>query len=250
MRQTGGMAAVKERQGTGNIPNPQLPMHSRTCETSYDSLQMAMPLVQGQPSIQVRNLGYGERRRHHGDAVYDRCSTKNEETKGKLTKSSVRRQERSTTLYSQARKPKEPDKHVQRVDDRSPQVTEDSRGHHNGTRETKRLDMNIDQVVSDEENSRLMKEGINKRWTVCIMPSLTNKSGGALVTQGPTCSKTCNGYLYNPQTAVPSSQPQSSRGSSNPMYGELRGHSGDARYGGQMKSNNKNSHIMKEVVNE
>jgi hypothetical protein len=48
------------------------------------------------------------------------------------------------------------------------------------------------------------------------MPSLTNKSGGALVTQGPTHSRTRNGYLCDPQTAVPSSQPQSSRGSSNP----------------------------------
>jgi hypothetical protein len=89
MRQMGGMAAVKERQGTGNIPDPQLPTHSRMRGTSYDGLQTAMPSFQGQPPTQVRNLGYGEPRWRHGDMVNDRHSTKNDESKGKLTNSSV-----------------------------------------------------------------------------------------------------------------------------------------------------------------
>jgi hypothetical protein len=78
--------------------------------------------------------------------------------------------------YSTARRPKELDKCVRHIDDRPPLVPEVSRGHHNGTREMKHSDMNIDQVVSDEENSRLMKEGINKQWTACITPSSTNKN--------------------------------------------------------------------------
>jgi hypothetical protein len=218
-----GTSAVDKRQGTVNIPDPQLPTCSRTRETSYDSLQTAMPSVQGQPSIQVRNLGYGERRRHQGDAVYNRRLTKNDVTKGKLTKSSVRRQERSTDLYSQTRRPKAPDKRVRQVDDRPPRVTEDLRGDHNGTRTMKRSYTNIEPA--------------------------TNRSGGALVTQGSTRSKTRNGYLYDPQTAVPLSQPQLSRGLSNPVNGELRGRPGDARYGEQMRINSENSRIPKEVVN-
>jgi hypothetical protein len=85
-RQSRGMSAVDKRQGTGNIPDPQLPTCSRMHETSYDSLQMAMPSVQGQPSIQARNLGYRERRRCQGDAVYDRCSTKNDATQRETDK--------------------------------------------------------------------------------------------------------------------------------------------------------------------
>jgi hypothetical protein len=127
MRRTGGIATVKERQGTGNIPDPQLPTWSRTRETSYDGLQTAMPSVQGQPPTQVRNSGYGETRRHHGDGVYDRCSNTNDEYKEKLTKLSVRLQERSTMLYSLARRPKAPDKRVRQVDYRPPRVTENSR---------------------------------------------------------------------------------------------------------------------------
>jgi hypothetical protein len=115
-RRSRGMSAVDKRQGTGNIPDPQLPTCSRMRETSYDSLQMAMPSVQGQPSIQARNLGYRERRRCQGDAVYDRRSTKNDEHKGRLTKSSVRRQERSTDLYSQTRRPKASDKSGRHID--------------------------------------------------------------------------------------------------------------------------------------
>jgi hypothetical protein len=137
MRWTGDMAAVKERRGTGNIPDPQLPTHSRTCETSYDGLQMAMPSFQGQPPTQVRNSGYGETRRCHGDGVYDRCLNTNDEYKEKLTNLSVRLQERSTTLYSLARRPKALDKHVWWVDNRPPRVIEDSRGDHKGTRTMK-----------------------------------------------------------------------------------------------------------------
>jgi hypothetical protein len=249
MRRTGDTAAVKERQGTGNIPHPQLPMRSRTRETLYDGLQMAMPLFQGQPPTQVRNSGYGETRWHHGDGVYNRHSNTNDKNKEKLTNSSVRLQERSTTLYSLTRRPKAPDKHIRRVDDRPPRVTEDSRGDHNGTRTMKHLYMNIEPAVSNDENSRLMKVVVNKRWTAYITPSLTNRSGGTLVTQGSMHSKMRNGYLYDPQTAVPLSQTQPSRGSSNPRYRESRGRPGDARYGGQTRINGKNNCIPKEVIN-
>jgi hypothetical protein len=240
MRQTGGTAAVKERQGTGNIPDPQLPMRSRTHETSYDGLQTAMPLFQGQPPTQVRNSGYG---------VYNRCSITNDEYKEKLTKLSVRLQERSTTLYSLARRPKAPDKRVRQVDDRPPRVTENSRQHCDGVIVRKRSYTNVEPTVSNDENSRLSGIVVNKQWTAYITPSLTNRSGGTLVTQGSTRSRMRNGYLYDPQTAVPSSQPQPSRGLSNPRYGESRGHPGDAQYGERTRINNENSRIPKEAVN-
>jgi hypothetical protein len=105
------------------------------------------------------------------------------------------------------------------------------RRHRDGVVEMKRLYTNIEPAMA------------------CITPSLTNRSEGALVTQGSMHSKTHNGYLYDPQTAVPLFRPQPSRGSSDPMYGEPRGRPGDARYGGQMRINSENNRIPKEVVN-
>jgi hypothetical protein len=162
MRRMGGMAAVKERQGTGNIPDPQLQMRSRTCETLYDGLQMAMPLFQGQPPTQVRNSGYRETRRRHGDGVYDRRSNTNDEYKEKLTNLSVRLQERSTMLYSLARRPKAPDKRVRWVDDRPPRVTENSRQHRDGVVVRKHSYMNVEPPISSDENSCLSKIVVNK----------------------------------------------------------------------------------------
>jgi hypothetical protein len=162
MRQTGGTAAVKERQGTGNISDPHLQTRSRTSETSYDGLQMAMPSFQGQPPTQVRNSGYGEMRRCHGDRVYGRCSNTNDEYKEKLTNLSVRLQERSTTLYSMARRPKAPDKRVQQVDDRPPRVTENSRRHYDSVVVRKHLYTNVEPPVSNDENSHLSEIVVNK----------------------------------------------------------------------------------------
>jgi hypothetical protein len=136
----------------------------------------------------------------------------NDEYKKKLTNSLIRLQEWSTTSYSLARRPKAPDKRVRCGDDRLPIVLEDLRGHHNGTRETKRSDTNIDQGGSDNKDSRLMKEGINKRGMACIMPSLTNKNGGTPVTQGPMHSKMRNEHASGPQMAVDSHQRDSSSG--------------------------------------
>jgi hypothetical protein len=99
---------------------------------------------------------------HHGDAVYDRRLTTNDESKEKLTNSSVCRQEWSTELYSPARRPKALDKCVQCIDDRPSLVTEDLRGDHNGTGERKHSYMNIEPPVSNNENSCLMKVVVNK----------------------------------------------------------------------------------------
>jgi hypothetical protein len=80
----------------------------------------------------------------------------------------------------------------------------------------------------------------------------SRKQGGdhIPVAQLPMRSRMRNEFSSGPQTAVSSSQPQSSRGSSDPMYGGPRGCPGDARYGGQTKSNDENSRITEEVVNE
>jgi hypothetical protein len=176
---------IDNREGTGNIPDPQQPTHSRTCK------------------------------QHHNDQWTPVLSSEPESSDG----------------------PHLP-------------VPEKSRRHHDGVVETKRSYTNIEPAVSNDENSHLTKVVVNKQWTACITPSLTNRSGGALVTQGSTHSKTRNRYLYDPQMAVPSFRPQPSRGLSDPMYGEPRGRPGDARYGGQMRINGENSRIPKEVVNE
>jgi hypothetical protein len=144
----------------------------------------------------------------HGDAVYDRCSNTNEEYKEKLTKSSIRLQERSTTLYSLARRPKAPDKHVRRVDNRPPRVTEDLRGDNNGTRTMRHSYMNVVPGVDDDEVSCLSKEMVNERQTARCMLSLMNERRGVPVAKQPTHSKMHNEYSSGLQTTVKSHQKQ------------------------------------------
>jgi hypothetical protein len=66
-------------------------------------------------------------------------------------------------LYSPARRPKVPDKHIQHVDDGPPLVPKDSRGHHNGTREMKCSYMNAVPGIDDNEVSCLPTEIVNER---------------------------------------------------------------------------------------
>jgi hypothetical protein len=100
MRWSRGMSAVDKKQATGNKPDPQLPRHSRTCETSHDGLQTASPVSQNKPSVKLKGPRDGEMRQRHGDVVYDRCWTTNDGSREKLTNSSVCRQEWSTDMYS------------------------------------------------------------------------------------------------------------------------------------------------------
>jgi hypothetical protein len=98
-RRTEGLPVGDRRQGilrTGNIPDTQQTMRSRThgqqsdghqmavtlyrmqpsvesCETSYEGLQMATPSLQVQPSVKSRTPSYGEAKRHHKDVVYEEC---------------------------------------------------------------------------------------------------------------------------------------------------------------------------------
>jgi hypothetical protein len=121
-----------------------------------------------------------EYRRHiqcGGGAGNRRRLKPNVKQKEKLTNSSVRLQEWSTTSYSLARRPKAPDKRVWCRDDKLPIVLEDMRGHHNGTREMKCSDTNIDQVGSDNKGSRMTKEVVNERQTAYGTPSLTKETG-------------------------------------------------------------------------
>jgi hypothetical protein len=89
MRWSRGMSAVDKKQATGNKPDPQLPMHSRMCETSHDGLQTASPVSQNKPSVKLNGPRDGEMRQRHGDVVYDRCWTTNDGSREKLTNSSV-----------------------------------------------------------------------------------------------------------------------------------------------------------------
>jgi hypothetical protein len=76
------------------------------------------------------------------------------------------------------------------------------RGDHNGTGVRKCSYTNVEPNVSNDENSRLSEKVVNGQWTACITPSLTNKKGGAPVTQRPTRSKTRNEHEYGPQTTT------------------------------------------------
>jgi hypothetical protein len=107
-----------------------------------------------------------------------------------------------------------------------------------------------DVCTSYGDSKNLTEEKVSKR--LMTHRTSSRKQGGdhVPVAQPPMRSKTCNEYLSGPQMTVPSSQPQSSRGLSSPIYGEPRGRPGDARYGGQTKSNDENSRITEEVVNE
>jgi hypothetical protein len=62
--------------------------------------------------------------------------------------------------------------------------------------------MNMAAEVNNDKLQHLSEKVTNRRWMVCITPSLTNKKRGAPVTQGPTCSKTCNEHETGPQMAV------------------------------------------------
>jgi hypothetical protein len=100
------------------------------------------------------------------------------------------------------------------------------------------------------DSKNLTEEKVSKQ--MMTHRTSSRKQGGdhVPVAQLPMRSRTRNEYPSGPQMAVPSSQPQLSRGSSDPMYGGPRGRPGDARYGGQMKRNDKGSRMTKEVVNE
>jgi hypothetical protein len=107
-----------------------------------------------------------------------------------------------------------------------------------------------DVYMSYGDCKNLTEEKVSKR--LMTHRTSSRKQGGdhIPVAQPPMRSRTCNEYLFGPQMTIPSSQPQSYRGLSSPIYGEPRGHPGDARYGGQTKSNDENSRITEEVVNE
>jgi hypothetical protein len=208
MRWSRGMSAVDKKQGTGNKPDPQLPMRSRMCETSHDGLQTASPVSQNKPSVKLNGPRDGEMRRRYGDVVYDRCWTTNDGSREKLTNSSVWLQEWSTDMYSLARRPKALDKHVWRVDDRPPRVNEDSRGDHNGTGTMRHSYTNVVPGGDDNEVSCLSKEMVNERWTARCTPSIMNKRRGVPAAQRPTHSKTRNKYSSGLQMTEKSHQKQ------------------------------------------
>jgi hypothetical protein len=246
-------SGLDEEQGTGDVPAIRQAWHSKRQKGAFLNHQMDMASFQAQPSIRSDGPGNGETRRRQGDVINEDRSKVNDESMRRSRGTSAvdkkqgtgnkpdpqlptrsRTHETShnglqTASHASQKKPsiklKGPrdGETRRRIEDRSSLVTEDSRRDHNSTRTMKRSYMNVEPA--------------------------TNRSGGALVTQGSTCSKTRNGYLYDPQTAVPSSQPQPSRGSSNPVNGEPRGRPGDARYGERTRINGENSRIPKEVVN-
>jgi hypothetical protein len=99
-------STVDEEQGRRDMPAIRQAVHSGRHKGAFIGHQMDVASFQVQLSIRSNTPGDGVMRWHHGDRVYDRCSNTNDEYKEKLTNSSIRLQERSTTLYSLARRPK------------------------------------------------------------------------------------------------------------------------------------------------
>jgi hypothetical protein len=124
--------------------------------------------------------------------------------------------------------PKTNDKHRERLTNASGRAVVVSREGRN------------DICTSYGDCKNLTEEKVSKQLRTHRMSSRKQGGNHVPVAQLPMRSRTCNEYPSGPQTTVPSSQPQPSRGSSNPIYGELRGRPGDARYRGQTRSNDGN----------
>jgi hypothetical protein len=103
-------SVVDEEQGTGDVPASQQAVQLRSHKRVFMGHQTDVASFQVQPSVRSTTPGDGVMRWHHWDGVYDRHSNMNNKYKEKLTNLSVRLQERSTTLYSLAKRPKAPDK--------------------------------------------------------------------------------------------------------------------------------------------
>lgn len=84
--------------------------------------------------------------------------------------------------------------------------------------------------IDDNKSRCSSKENVNKRWTA--ISTLSINKGNEMCTCCPTiyASKTHDGYVYSPQTAVPSPQAQPYIKASTPEAGELRWHLGDTIY--------------------
>jgi hypothetical protein len=87
MRRSRGTSAVDKKQATGNKPDPQLPTHSRTRETSHNGLQTASPAFQKKPSIKLKGPRDRETRWH----IEDRLSLVTEESRGDHNRTGVRK---------------------------------------------------------------------------------------------------------------------------------------------------------------
>jgi hypothetical protein len=102
----------------GDVPASRQAVHSRSHKGAFRGHQMDVTSFQMQLSIGSNTLRDGEMRWHHGDAIYDRRLTTNNESKEKLTNLSVCQQEWGTELYSPARRPKALDKRVRCIGNR------------------------------------------------------------------------------------------------------------------------------------
>jgi hypothetical protein len=107
--------------------------------------------------------------------------------------------------------PKTNDKHGERLTNTSGRAVVVSREGRN------------DVCMSYGDSKNLTEEKVSKR--LMMHRTSSRKQGGdhVPVAQPPMRSKMRNEYPSGPQTTVPSSQPQSSRGSSSPIYGRTEG---------------------------
>jgi hypothetical protein len=287
-RQAEDPSGLDEEQGTGDVHAIRQAKHSRRHRGASRNHQTDMDLSQVQLSIKTNAPENGETRRRHGDVVHGGQPKTNDKHGERLTNASgravvVSREGRNDVCmsYGDSKNLMEEKVSKQLMTHRTSfrkqggdhvpvaQLPMRSRTRNEFLSGPKTA-VSSSQPQSSRGSSNPMYGGprgrpgdaryggqtksndekvVNGRWTAYITPSMTNRSGGAIVTQGSMRSKTRNGYLYDPQTAVLSSQPQPSRGSSNPRYGESRGRPGDAQYGERTRINDENSRIPKEVVN-
>lgn len=76
-RQAKEQSTMDSREGTRNIPGPQHPTRSKTCEQQIDGHKMAIHSYQVKQSVNWNAPEYGKRKWHHKDAVYDKCLNAN-----------------------------------------------------------------------------------------------------------------------------------------------------------------------------
>jgi hypothetical protein len=236
MRWAEDPSGLDEEQGMGDVPAIQQAWHSKRQKGAFLNHQTDMASFQVQPSIKSDGLGNGETRRHQGDVINEDRSKVNDESMRRSRGTSAVDKKQATGNKPDPQLPtrsrmreishnglqtaspafqKKPSIKLkgprdgetrQRIEDRSSLVIEELRGDHNGTGVRKRSYTNVEPNVSNDENSRLSEKVVNGQWTACITPSLTNKKGGAPVTQRPTRSKTRNEHEYGPQRTTDSLQ--------------------------------------------
>jgi hypothetical protein len=236
----------------GGVPMTKHLTCPRTCIEVPNGLQMAIPMIQTQSSDERGTPMSKGSRQHHSDEVYTKHSFTSDEPRRWAETSSAVDKEQGMGDVPAIRQAKHSRRHRgaswnHQTDMDLSQVQPSNKSNAPGNRERLTNASGRGVVVSREGRNdvctlyggckSLMEEKVSKQLRTHRMSSRKQGGDHVPVAQFPMRSRTHNKYPSGPQTTVPSSQPQPSRGLSNPRYGELKGHPGDARYGRRSNTN-------------